>query len=146
MKKPQLRLTAADKTHLEKLLSKDKLPVRTFKRATALLALGKGMSLTAVAELTGVVYQTVSEWCKKYKTDGLSFLDDQPRSGRPIEIDGVQRAKITALACSEAPEGYERWSLRLLADKAVELGYCEHLSYSYASKILKKHSQASPEA
>jgi hypothetical protein len=56
-----------------------------------------------------------------------------------LEIDGEQRAKITALACSKAPEGYGRWSLRLLADKVVELGYCEHLSHNEAGKILKKN-------
>jgi len=48
------------------------------------------------------------------------MLQDKPRSGRPIEIDGQQRAKVTALACSDAPEGHGRWTLRLLADKAIE--------------------------
>lgn len=55
-----------------------------------------------------------------------------------MEIDGNQRAKVTALACSEAPEGYERWNLRLLANKAVELGYCEHISHTEVAGILKK--------
>ena len=53
-------------------------------------------------------------------------------------IDGQQRAKITALACSEPPEGYGQWSLRLLADKAVELGYVEEISHTAVRKILKK--------
>ena len=66
------------------------------------------------------------------------MLFDKPRSGRPIEIDGQARAKVTALACSEPPEGHSHWDLRLLADKAVELGYCEHLSHTYAGSILKK--------
>jgi hypothetical protein len=66
------------------------------------------------------------------------MLEDAHRSGRPIEIDGGQRAKITALACSDAPKGNSRWTLRLLADKAVELGYCEHLSHNHAGEILKK--------
>ena len=74
----------------------------------------------------------------RYKTKGLLCLQDEPRSGRPIEIDGEQRAKITALACSDAPEGYDRWSLRLLADKAVELSYCEKISYSQVRFVLKK--------
>lgn len=55
-------------------------------------------------------------------------------------IDGEQRAKITALACRKAPEGYERWSLRLLADRVVELGYCAHISYKYVGEVLKKTS------
>ena len=67
-----------------------------------------------------------------------SQTDDAPRSGRPIEIDGTQRAKITALACSDAPEGHARWSLRLLAEKAVESGLCEHASHSLVADVLKK--------
>ena len=66
------------------------------------------------------------------------MLNDKPRSGRPVEIDGPLRAKITALACSEPPEGYSRWSLRLLADKAVELQFVQELSHSYVGEILKK--------
>jgi len=66
------------------------------------------------------------------------MLHDQLRSGRPIEIDGTQPAKITALACSTLPEGYAQWSLRLLADKAVELEYCEHISHTEVGQVLKK--------
>ncbi len=138
MEKQYLTLSAKDKKELETLLSKGSLPVKVFKRATALLELDRGKSFGAVAETLGVCYQSVSSWCSAYKAEGLAVLYDQPRSGRPIEIDGKQRAKITALACSEAPEGHARWSLRLLADKAVELGYCEHLSHNYAGKLLKK--------
>jgi hypothetical protein len=70
----------------------------------------------------------------------LLCLQDKPRSGRPIEIDGVTRAKITALACSEAPAGYGQWSLRLLAEKAVELDYCDSISHTQVANILKKTS------
>ena len=88
--------------------------------------------------MVGVVSQTVSTWARKYKQSGLDFLTDKPRPGRPTVIDGLQRAKITALACSDPPEGYERWSLRLLADKAVELELVETISYGEVRLILKK--------
>jgi hypothetical protein len=65
-------------------------------------------------------------------------LRDRPRSGRPARIDGTQRARITALACSTPPEGHARWSLRLLAGKLVELGYVEAISHNQVGKILKK--------
>lgn len=65
------------------------------------------------------------------------MLADQPRSGRPIKLSDDQRAKITALACSEPPAGYTRWHLRLSADKAVELGYCEAISHTEVASILK---------
>jgi hypothetical protein len=65
-------------------------------------------------------------------------LEDAPRSGRPPEIDGKLRAKITALACNEAPEGHAKWSLRLLAEKVVEEEYCEEISHTHIGRILKK--------
>jgi transposase len=138
MEKQHLTLKAADKKYLEGLLAKGSLTAKVFKRATALLELNRGKNFGAVAETLGVCYQSVSNWCTAYKQDGLSMLYDEPRSGRPLEIDGKQRAKITALACCKAPEGHSHWSLRLLADQAVELGYCEHLSHNYAGTILKK--------
>jgi transposase len=140
MEKQHLKLRAKEREELETLLSKGSLPVKVFKRATALLELDKGKSFGAVAETLGVCYQSVSSWCTRYKSEKLSMLWDAHRSGRPIEIDGDQRAKVTALACSNPPQGYARWSLRLLADKAVELGYVEHLSHNEAGKILKKIS------
>jgi putative transposase len=138
MKKDHLQLSKADRTYLESLITKGKLAARKFKRATGLLELDRGKSLTAVAETLGVDYNTVAAWRDNYKKQGLKSLEDAPRSGRPIEIDGSQRAKITALACSEAPEGQARWSLRLLAEKVVELGYCEEMSHTQIRKILKK--------
>jgi hypothetical protein len=69
---------------------------------------------------------------------GLTCLYDAPRSGRPTLFDGLQRAKITALATSDAPEGYARWSLRLLAEKAVESGICDDVSYTFVRDVLKK--------
>src|ERR1041384_1131551 len=106
MKKQSIGLPPADQTYLQKLLAKGSLPVKVFKRATALLELNRGKSLSEVAQTLGVSYQSVSNWYKAYHNEGLHMLQDKPRSGRPIEIDGEQRAKITALACSKAPEGY----------------------------------------
>jgi putative transposase len=138
MKKQHVKLTSEDRVHLETVTSKGKLSAKLYNRALALLELDRGKTFTAVSETLGVTIQTISGWAKRYQADGLKALDDQPRSGRPVEIDGNERAKITALACSEAPEGYARWSLRLLADKAIELGYCEHISHTEIGQILKK--------
>src|SRR5262245_18700598 len=124
MKKQHIKLRKKDRDYLESLLAKGKLPAKIFKRATALLELDRGKTLQAVAETLGVCYVTIAAWRDKYDEQGLKCLEDAPRPGRPVEIDGGQRAKITALACSEAPEGHTRWSLRLLAEKIVELGYC----------------------
>jgi transposase len=138
MKKQHVKLTKKDRDYLESLLTKGKLPAKIFKRATGLLELDRGKTLQAVAETLGVCYITVAGWRDNYNEQGLKRLEDAPRSGRPPEIDGKLRAKITALACSEAPEGHARWSLRLLAEKAVELDYCDSISYVQVHKILKK--------
>lgn len=138
MKKQHVTLKESDRTYLQNLIKKGSLPAKTYKRALALLELDRGRTFTDVAKTVGVVIQTVSTWAKKYKESGLEFLTDNPRPGRPTVIDGLQRAKITALACSVPPEGYGRWSLRLLADKAVELEYVEAISYSEVRRILKK--------
>jgi putative transposase len=138
MKKQHIQLSKADREYLEKLVCTGELAVRVYRRAIGLLELDRGKTYQEVAKTLDVNHNTVATWAKKYQTEGISRIQDKARTGRPIEIDGQQRAKITALACSEPPEGYAKWSLRLLADKAVELEYCEHLSHSEVRDILKK--------
>ncbi len=138
MKKQHITLRTEDRAYLENLISKGNLATRKYRRALSLLELDRGKTYTAISETLQVSIQAVSGWAKGYNESGLQVLADQPRSGRPIEIDGEQRAKITALACSEPPEGYSQWSLRLLAEKAVELEFCEHISHTEVKAILKK--------
>jgi len=138
MNKQHVKLSDTDREFLENLISQGELTAKAYRRALALFELNRGQSYTAVSETQQVTQTTLSTWAKKYQENGLQMLADKPRSGRPIEIDGNQRAKITALACSDPPEGYAEWSLRLLADKAVELGYCENLSHTSVRRILKK--------
>lgn len=138
MKNPHIKLTQAEQDALKALVKDNKTSARILRRALGLLELDRGKTLTAVAETMSVSFQTASTLRDKYKEQGLGCLKDAPRPGRPIEITGEQKAKITALACSKPPEGYSRWSLRLLADKVVELGYCESISHTEVNKILKK--------
>jgi putative transposase len=135
-------LVEEDKVEIEKLLSKGTLKVRTHKRALALQYLDSGKSYKQVSDLLTVSSNTLIIWATSYRTNGLSFLNDKARSGRPIKFDGKDRAKITALACSEAPNGYAQWSLRLLADRLVELEMVETISYSSVGLILKKMSSS----
>jgi putative transposase len=139
-KRQHLELSDVERSSLTSLISSGQLPARVFRRATALLELSRGKSLAEVAQTLAVTYQTVAAWRDSYHDRGLDALHDQARSGRPVRIDGTQRAKITALACSIPPEGRARWSLRLLADQAVELGYCERLSHNAVKEVLKKTS------
>ncbi len=139
MKKQHIELTNQDRDFLKALINKGELTAKVYKRSVGLLELDRGQTYTAVSKTLNITVETISAWATKYRQKGLEkTLHDQHRSGRPIEIDGNQRAKITALACSEAPEGYEKWSLRLLAEKVVELKYCEHISHTEVATILKK--------
>lgn len=138
MQKQHVQLSDADRLALESLLIKGQLKARTFKRAMALLELDRGKTLQAVATTLGVDYNTVAIWRDKYKEQGLACLQEAARAGRPVIINGTQRAQITALACSDAPVGRAKWSLRLLADKVVELGYGERISHTQVGNILKK--------
>jgi len=138
MKKHHVQLNEVDRDTLISLVSKGKQSARAYKRAIALLELDRGKTITAVAKTLGVTPNTVRSWRDNYKQKGLNCLEDAHRSGRPVEIDGDLRAKITALACTDAPEGHARWHLRLLADKIVELGYCESISHTHVGNILKK--------
>lgn len=138
MKKQHLNLTASDREQLETLLAKGSLPARSFKRATALCELDRGKTFTDVAATLNLTTVTLAALRDKYSAAGLACLHDAPRSGRPIVIDGTQRAQITALACSDAPEGHARWSLRLLAEKVVDAGFCETISHTMVGTVLKK--------
>lgn len=140
MKKQHLKLTESDKKYLTELLNKGQAKARVIRRAIGLLQLDQGATFQKVAELLGVDYYTVSIWCQKYLENGLQFLSDLPRSGRPIVFSGEQCAKVTALACSDTPDGRAKWSLQLLADKAVELELVETISRSKVRELLKKTS------
>ena len=140
MKKRHVILIESDKNNLNNLLSKGDIKVKTYKRATALIYLDEGKSYQEVSRLLGITYSTLSKWSKLYKISGLDLLYDKPRSGRPISITAEERAKITAVACSKAPEGYANWSLRLLADKIVELEIVDSISFKHVGNILKKTS------
>lgn len=133
-----LKLKTRDREKLEAMIRSGNIPSRVYKRARGLLALDAGVSLAAVAKDLKVHRVTVKAWRDGYKESGLTLLQDAPRTGRPTTLDGIQRAKITALACTEAPDGHSQWSLRLLADKVVELGYCEDMSHTQVRRVLKK--------
>jgi len=134
-----ITLSSNETRSLKNMLTRGTAPARALSRARILDLLHRGRRPAEVAATLQVSRQTVYNVRRRYAGGGLqAALFDQPRSGRPVEIDGRQHAKVTALACSTPPEGRARWTLRLLADKAVELGYCGSLSHTKARAILKK--------
>ena len=134
-------LPAADRGALETFTQTGCRAVRAVRRAQALLALAAGQGQQAAAAAAGVSRQTVGQVRQRYEQAGIAAaLAEAPRSGAPRRFDGPARAALTALACTQAPVGHSRWSLRLLADRAVELCLVETISHETVGQVLKKTS------
>ena len=86
MKKQHLKLTEADERYLTEFISKGQVQARIVRRATALLQLNQGLTIQAVADTLKVGHWTVSIWRTKYLKNGLLFLQDKPRAGRPVGL------------------------------------------------------------
>jgi transposase len=119
---------------------------RRFIHARALLLCDAGVegpawNVADVAAALGVSSRTIEHLKKRFVEDGMeAALERKPLEKPPREIifDGAFEARLIALACSEAPEGHRRWTVRLLADKAVELKYAESVSPMTVQRALKK--------
>ena len=136
-----VKLTRNELRSLTTIIKRGTTTARTQTRARILDLLHRGRHPEDISSALQVSLQTIFNVKRRYLSEGLDdALFDKARSGRPLRIDGAQRARITALACSTPPEGYARWSLRLLADKAVELQLCEAVSHNTVKEILKKTS------
>lgn len=132
-------LPADEINQLQQLLTKGKHSVRSLKRAQVLLALHDGETPSAVAQLVGVSPAMVYNIRNRYLAEGLTVaLSEKPRSGQPSKFDKAIQAHLTAIACSEAPDGRTRWTLRLLADRLVELRLVESISHQAVGEQLKK--------
>ena len=138
MRKAHLKLNEQEQSYLTTLTTSGNLKARKFKRATTLLLLHQGKRMSEISKLLGYSYPSICTLKQKFLKSGVLCLEEKPRSGRPPIINGEQRAKITALACSTPPEGYSRWSLRLLADRVVELDFVEAISHNQVGVLLKK--------
>ncbi len=135
----QIKLKADERKLLREALRKGADKSRKLTRIRILLLCDEGKSQTMICEALSITSNTVRKVCQRYQEEGLdAALNERGRSGRPNVFDGRQKAKITALACSEAPEGYGKWSLRLLSERAVELGIVDDISHTLVGRILKK--------
>ena len=138
-KRQIIHLTEQDYRSLTNILSKGKSTARVQTRGRVLDLLHRAEQPARIAEIMQVGIGTVYNLQKRYLKEGLeSALTEKPRSGKPPVISGEMKARITALACSDAPTGHARWTLRLLADKAVEFGLVDSISYKTCGEILKK--------
>ena len=145
-KKYPVNLTGTEREHLKSLIAAGTAPARKLTHARILLKAdqgpeGPGWVDERVADAVETSQPTVSRVRKQYFEEGLEAALNRRAPNRHYhrKLDGEQEARLIALACSEPPEGQARWSLRLLADKMVELEIVdEDISYQTVRRTLKK--------
>jgi len=138
-KKNKVKLKSKERALLKQLISKGTEKARKITRCRILLLADAGKTDTQIIEALGIARNTIRQVRQRYSAEKLeSAINEQSRPGAPEKFTGAQRAKITAIACSTPPEGHSRWTLRLLADKVIELGIVEEISYKTVERTLKK--------
>ena len=141
-------LSEQERRHLKGLLRRGAAPARVQTRARVLLftdrSLGQHRTHEQVAQAVLTSVSTVKRTRRRFLEEGLqAALSEKPHPGLPPKITGEIEAKLTMLACSQPPEGHARWTLRLLADQLVELGYLDSISHVAVGERLKK-TRSSP--
>jgi transposase len=141
MARPQsfpVRLTPGQRESLEQLRDQP-LPRKQQYRRDILLRADEGDTDQEIADDLGVHPSTVQRVRRRFAEHGTAAaLTDRPRPGAPPKLGGKQEAMVIALACTDAPEGHTRWSVRLLARRAVELEVVETVSRETVRRVLKK--------
>lgn len=139
MEKLTIKLTDQEIEYLTNFTKKGKRNSREFERAYILLAADKGVSNQLISELFHVSNATIWRLKKKYEEGGVDFaLKDLQRPGQPIKYADKQDATITAIACSDAPEGRVRWTLELITEEAQKYTDLKGISRETVRLILKK--------
>jgi putative transposase len=140
-----IQLTDEQRAELEQIIRTGNAAARVQTRARILLLSSEGEDGDvgkSEAEIVAALHTsaaTVQKTRRHFRLEGLHrALYDKPRPGRPPRITGEVEAKLTMLACSTPPQGRERWTLQLLADKMVELQYIDAISDQAVYKTLKK--------
>ena len=134
-----VRLSPEDQAQLERLVRRGQCSARVINRARILLKTDDGWSASQVAVALDTSPRTVFRTKRRYAEEGLDgVLHDHPQANRYRKLDDRGEAHLIALACSDAPEGHDHWTLRLLADQVVELGLVASLSHETVRLRLKK--------
>ena len=150
MKKYIITLSEDERKALSDLTSKGKQKSQKILNALILLACDEGEHQTErstneeIARVLHISMRKIDRIKKRFVEDGFDAALDRKMGNRIYakKTDGDFEAHLVALSCSEPPEGFARWSLRLLADKVVELNYIDSISHETVRRILKKRDQA----
>ncbi len=142
----RVTLTEQERQELETLTKTAKTNAKRFLYARSLLLCdagpqGPAWTVADTAEAMGVTPRTIEHLKKRFVEEGLAAALDRRQPEKPprgVTFDGAFEARLIALACSEAPEGRRRWTIRLLAEKAVELKLAQSVSHMTIQRLLKK--------
>lgn len=141
----KVTLIGKEREQLKAVLAKGNHSSQQYRNACILInsdesPLGQKLSNEQISQVLQINTKTVERVKQRFVEEGFDECMDRkpyPRKG-PIKTDGDFEAHLVALSCSEAPEGYARWSLRLLADKMIELKYTDSISHETVRQVLKK--------
>jgi len=140
-----IKLTKSEVEELMSIINKGSHTSQTFRTAYILLNCDKGkysqkVTNEQISKVLKVGMRTIDRVKKKFIEEGLEASLERRPTTRIYErkIDGDVEAKLVTLCCSEPPKGFAKWSLRLLADKMVELNYVERISHVTVRNVLKK--------
>jgi len=145
-KKYVLKLTEDERGELERVVKGGKAAAWKVQRARALLLCdqgpaGPGWADEPVAVACACTTRSLESWRKQAVEHGpLSLLERKPRAAAPRKLDGDQEAQLVKLACSQPPRGRARWTLRLLAERLVELEVVGAISHETVRRAMKKTS------
>jgi transposase len=140
-----IKLTKAEVDELKSIINKGSHTSQTFRTAYILLNCDEGeysekVTNEQISKVLKIGMRTIDRVKKRFFEEGLeSVLERRPSSRNyDSKVDGDTEAKLITLCCSKPPEGFAKWSLRLLADKMVELNYIESISHVTVRSVLKK--------
>jgi len=134
-----VRLKGEEREELNRYLRRGKSSARSLTRARILLLADEGRDDREITEALKVSKSTANRIRKRYCEGGLDFaLKEKARSGAPPKVDGKIETQLTLLACSEPPDGRSKWTVRLLADKLVEMEVVDSISHMSVQRLLKK--------
>jgi transposase len=137
-RKYHVDLTDEERAELEQMLKGGKHNSRKLTRARILLLVDAGKKDAEIVEALSTARPTVERTRQRFVEQGLGCLDERLRHGARPRLTDKQQARLVAVACTDAPDGHARWTLQLLADKAVELKFVDSIARETVRQLLKK--------
>jgi transposase len=137
--KEAVKLTEAEEQHLQVFVHRGKANARSITRARVALKLSEGWSDDQITAAFDICRATIGNVRKRFGEGGVeAVLHDKVQQHRRSVLSGLQTAHLIAVACSPSPDGHDHWTVRLLAQKAVELGFVTNISPNTIHELLKK--------